>query len=123
MPRILSFGIATEYLEKRAHLLVNGGFKVSSASQKDEAIRLAKANAPDIVIFGHKVPATLRASLSATMKKINPAVRLIYIYAGTREGLESADAVLNIETEPSTLIETIQYLDQASAPPAEPLGA
>lgn len=115
MPRILSFGIDPTFLERRAQLLASSGLKVSSVSQKDEALRLAKAQPPDIAIFGHKVPLSLRSSLSNSLRKINPATRLIYIYGGSAEGTEMADAVLNIESEPETLVDTIKYL-QGPAP-------
>lgn len=110
MAKILSFGIDQDFLERRAQLLARLGIKASSAAQKDEAIRLARQMHPDIAIFGHKVPAALRANLTRSFKKINPTLQVICIYDGSIEGTEEADAVLNLRTEAQVLAETIKYL-------------
>jgi DNA-binding NtrC family response regulator len=110
--KILSFGIDQEFLQLRARALSAAGLKVSSVSQKDEALRLAKLVSPDLVIFGHKVPESLRTSLSRSMKKINPAVRLIYIYDGSTQGTEMADAVLHLVSSPDQLVYTIRHLTE-----------
>jgi DNA-binding NtrC family response regulator len=109
--KILSFGIAKEHLDRRAKLLAQNGFNVSSVTQKDEALRLAKMLVPNIVIFGHKVPPALRSSLSRHMKKVNPDVQMIYMYEGSTQGTEMADAILNVESEPEVLVEAIHYLE------------
>ena len=116
MAKILSFGINKEFLDARAKSLVTNGLKVSSVSQKDEALRIGRMLMPDIVIFGHMVPASLRASLSRSLKKINPEVQLIYMYMGSTDGTEMADAILNVESEPSVLVETIKYLIERNKP-------
>jgi DNA-binding NtrC family response regulator len=108
--KILSFGIAKDHLDRRAKLLASHGLIVSSVTQKDEALRLAEMIVPEIVIFGHKVPSGLRASLSRHLKKVNPGVQMIYMYEGGTEGTELADAILNVESEPEVLVETIHYL-------------
>jgi hypothetical protein len=108
--KILSFGINKEFLDARAKSLVAHGLNVSSVSQKDEALRIARMMMPAIVIFGHAVPPTLRASLSRSMKKISPEVQLIYMYKGSTDGTEMADAILNVESEPMVLVDTIKYL-------------
>jgi DNA-binding NtrC family response regulator len=101
-----------DYLDRRAQLLSSHGLTVSSVTQKDEALRLAKMISPDIVIFGHKVPPNLRASLSRHMKKVNPDVQMIYMYQGSTDGTELADAILNLDSEPEVLVETIHYLKE-----------
>jgi hypothetical protein len=35
---------------------------------------------------------------------------MIYMYEGGTEGTELADAILNVESEPEVLVETIHYL-------------
>jgi DNA-binding NtrC family response regulator len=112
VPNILSFGIDQEFLQLRARALAAAGLKVSSVSQKDEALRLAKLVPPDLVIFGHKVPESLRIALSRNMKKINPAARLIYIYNGSTQGTELADAVLALDSQPDQLVATIRHLTE-----------
>lgn len=116
MVKILSFGILKDYLDARAKLLASNGFTVSSVSQKDEALRIGKMISPEIVIFGHKVPPTLRTSLSRHMKRINPEAQMIYMYLGSTEGTEMADAILNLESEPEVLVETIKYLIERHKP-------
>jgi DNA-binding NtrC family response regulator len=110
--QILSFGIDQEFLQLRARALSAAGLKVSSVSQKDEALRLAKIAPPDLVIFGHKVPESLRTALSRNIKKINPVVRLIYIYHGSTQGTEMADAVLSLDSQPDQLVEAIRHLTE-----------
>jgi DNA-binding NtrC family response regulator len=110
LARILSFGTVKSFLDERARLLATHGFNVSSVSQKDEMLRLAKMMPPDIVIFGHAVPPGLRSALSASVKKINPETYLVYMYQGSTDGTEMADAVLNLDSQPTTLVETIKYL-------------
>jgi DNA-binding NtrC family response regulator len=113
--RILSFGIDQHYLQERARVLAAAGLTVSSVSQKDEALRLAKLMAPDIVIFGHRVPESLRMALSRNIKKLKPAARLIYIYLGSTQGTEMADAVLSLNSEPDQLVSTIRHLTELSS--------
>jgi hypothetical protein len=110
LAQILSFGIVKDFLDERARLLATHGFKVSSVSQKDEMLRLAKMMPPEVVIFGHAVPPGLRTSLSVAVKKINPEAYLIYMYQGSTDGTEMADAVLNLDSQPATLVETMKYL-------------
>jgi DNA-binding response OmpR family regulator len=110
LAQILSFGIVKSFLDERARLLANHGFNVSTVSQKDEMLRLAKMMPPDVVIFGHSVPPGLRSSLSGLIKKINPEVYLVYLYHGSTMGTEMADAILNRDSEPTTLVETLKYL-------------
>jgi hypothetical protein len=110
LTQILSFGIVKSFLDERARLLSRHGFNVSSVSQRDEMLRLAKMMPPNVVIFGHAVPPGLRSSLSGLIKKINPDVYLVYMYHGSTAGTEMADAVLNLESEPTTLVETLKYL-------------
>ena len=112
MPNILSFGIDQEFLQLRARALAAAGLKVSSVSQKDEALRLAKLVPPDLVIFGHKVPESLRTALSRSIKKINPAARLIDIYHAFTQGSEMADAVLHLVSSPDQLVYTIRHLTE-----------
>lgn len=116
MVKILSFGILKDYLDARAKLLAHHGFSVSSVSQKDEALRIGKMMQPDLVIFGHKVPPTLRASLTRHMKRINPEAQMIYMYLGGTDGTEMADAILNLESEPEVLVDTIKYLVEHHKP-------
>lgn len=111
MAKILSFGIDKTYLDERAKLLARNGLDVSSVSQKDEALRLFTMMNPDIVIFGHKVPESLRSSLSRQFKKHRPDVQMIYMYLGGTEGTDMADAILNLESEPDVLVSTIRYLE------------
>lgn len=110
MAQILSFGIVKTFLDERARVLASSGFKVSSVSQKDEALRLAKRMSPDVVIFGHAVPPSLRTSLANSVKKLNPEAQLVYMYLGSTDGTEMADAILNLESPPTVLVETIRYL-------------
>jgi DNA-binding response OmpR family regulator len=114
--KILSFGIVKDYLDTRAKLLASHGFSVSSVSQKDEALRLGKMMQPEIVIFGHKVPPSLRLSLTRHIKRINPEAQIIYMYLGSTDGTEMADAILNLESEPEVLVDTIKYLVERHKP-------
>jgi DNA-binding NtrC family response regulator len=114
VPKILSFGIDQNFLQDRARVLATAGLIVSSVSQKDEALRLAKLAPPDIVIFGHRVPESLRTALSRNIKKINPNSRLIYIYDGSTQGTEMADAVLGLVSPPEQLVSTIRHLSEDS---------
>lgn len=115
MPKILSFGIDQKFLQDRAKVLAAAGLTVSSVSQKDEALRLAKLVSPDIVIFGHRVPESLRTALSRNIKKINPVSRLIYIYDGSTQGTEMADAVVGLVSAPEQLVSTIRHLAERSS--------
>ena len=110
MAQILSFGIDQTFLQERARVLAAAGLKVSSVSQKDEALRLAKLAPPDVVIFGHRVPESLRTALSRNIKKISPHVRLIYLYLGATHDTEMADAVLALDSQPDQLVATIRHL-------------
>ena len=114
MPKILSFGIDQTFLQDRARVLASAGLTVSSVSQKDEALRLAKLSPPDIVIFGHRVPESLRSALSRNIKKISPEAKLIYIYDGSTQGTEMADAVLGLVSPPDQLVSTIRHLSEDS---------
>src|SRR3954469_2643709 len=118
MAKILSFGIDKTFLDTRAKLLAGQGLTVSSVSQKDEATRLFKMINPEIVIFGQKVPESLRSSLSRQFKKSRPDVQMIYMYLGSTDGTDMADAILNVESEPDVLISTIRYLEERKQPSA-----
>jgi response regulator RpfG family c-di-GMP phosphodiesterase len=112
---ILSFGIDQTFLQERAKVLAASGLKVSSVSQKDEALRLARLMPPDVVIFGHRVPESLRTALSRNLKKINPHARLIYLYLGATQDTEMADAVLALDSQPDQLVATIRHLTEHSS--------
>ena len=116
MAKILSFGIDKTYLDARARVLASSGLHVSSVSQKDEALRLFKMMDPQIVVFGHKVPESLRSSLARQFKKLSPQVQLIYMYSGSTEGTDMAEAILNVESESEVLIDTIKYLESRRQP-------
>jgi DNA-binding response OmpR family regulator len=110
MAQILSFGIDRTYLDERAIILSKAGFRVSSAEQKGEALRLARLSPPQLVIFGHKVPARLRQSLALSFKEMKEDMRVVFVYAGERPEGEPADAFVSFQAAPEELLNTVERL-------------
>lgn len=110
MAQILSFGIDRSYLDERAIILNKAGFRVSSAEQKSEALRLAQLSSPRLVIFGHKVPAKLRHSMARSFRDIDPEMKLVFVYRGEKPEDELADAMVPLQTSAEQLVTTIRGL-------------
>lgn len=110
MALVLSFDTLQSALEQQSQLLKRFGFTVCSASQKDEALRLAELDPPRVIVFGPHVPTSLRTVMSRRLRASSPSPRLIYMYRETTESTELADAILNAQSDPQTLADTIHFL-------------
>jgi DNA-binding NtrC family response regulator len=110
MAQILSFGIDRNYLDERAIILNKAGFRVSSAEQKNEALRLAQLSAPRMVIFGHRVPPKLRQSMARSFREINPEIKLIFVYQGEKPESQLADAMVPVQAPPDELVTKVREL-------------
>jgi DNA-binding response OmpR family regulator len=110
MAQILSFGIDRNYLDQRAIVLNKAGFRVSSAEQKSEALRLAQLSPPQVVIFGHRVPAKLRQALAQSFRSIKAEIKLIFVYEGEKPDDDTADAIVAVGASPEELVSTVREL-------------
>jgi hypothetical protein len=108
--QILSFGIDRTYLDERAIILNKAGFRVGSAEQKNEALRLAQLSAPQIVIFGHRVPPKLRHSMVLSFREINPEMKFVFVYEGETPESDLADGMVPVQASPDELVTTIREL-------------
>lgn len=107
---LLNIGIDEQYLLRRHQILCGAGFDVIDATSVEEALTIASHSGIRVAIFGHRVPAIDRLTISDGLKRTNPGIRLVVMYNNSVSRTESADAVLRVDVSPDDLIHTVQYL-------------
>ena len=86
------------------------GYTLHIAPTTDWALaQLRRLNA-DVVIIGHGLDLSERTQLEGVIRLLRPRPRVVLLYESSISQTEQADAVLNINSEPQHLVQTIRYL-------------
>lgn len=110
MAKILSVGYLQDFLMKRAEVLAGAGYKVTSVNCVEDVVRMMEKPGFDVAIFGHGVPTEDRNLMTGYIKECCPKIAVIFLYSGSIEQAEAADAILNFHGAPDDLINTVKYL-------------
>lgn len=96
--------------EVQAAHLKKAGYSLHMAVTPEQALaRLRQAQA-EVVIIGHSLGMGERMQLEGTIRLLQPRPRVVLLYETSISQTEQADAVLNINSEPQHLVQTIRYL-------------
>jgi DNA-binding NtrC family response regulator len=112
---VLNIGVDKTYLARRTQILSAAGFEVIEAGSAREAVARANGRQVRIAIFGHRLPAADRLTISSDLRKHLPNIRIVVMYDQSVTKTEHADAVLQINVPPADLVLTMQYLLSADA--------
>ncbi len=74
------------------------------------AIQEVEQLKPGVVVIGHGVSLEDREQIEDVVRRLCPKPRLVMLYDTSIAQTELADAVLNINSEPQHLVQTIRYL-------------
>jgi len=108
--KILSVGYLQDFLTKRAEVLAGAGYLVTSVNCVEDVVRLMEKPDFDVAIFGHGIPTEDRNLMTGYIKDCCPKIAVVFLYAGSIEQAEAADAILNFHGAPEDLVNTVKYL-------------
>jgi DNA-binding NtrC family response regulator len=114
MLKVLSLAYDRRHLLARHKVLVDAGFHVISADNKDDVLRLLKTHRFHVLVIGHLVPMADRNEVASQGKFLQNA-RVIFLYNGRIAGAEVADAVLSVDGSPEDLNSAILWLARGNA--------
>jgi CheY-like chemotaxis protein len=92
-----------------AHLR-DAGYQVQLVSSSEEALAAMQRTPADVVVIGHGLSLADRTEIEAAVRQQHPKPRIVLLYEISIAQTEQADAVLNINSEPQHLVQTIRYL-------------
>jgi DNA-binding NtrC family response regulator len=93
-------------LAKRKGTLEDAGYKVTAATDEDEALKLLSNNRYDAVILANTISEEKRNKLNRRVKRSKPETPVVVIMnQGEDDGL--ADAVVTNPKNPHALLETV----------------
>jgi hypothetical protein len=64
----------------------------------------------DVVVIAHGLSLIERSDVQDTVRLLRPKPRVVLLYDTSISKTEQADAVLNVNSEPQHLVQTIRYL-------------
>lgn len=92
-----------------AHLR-DAGYQVHGVSSREEALASIEHAHIDVVVIGHGLSLADRTEIEVSARQQHPKPRIVLLYENSISNTEQADAVLNINSEPQQLVQTIRYL-------------
>lgn len=92
-----------------AHLR-DAGYELHFASTAAEALIRIRQIRADVVVIGHGLILLDRVDVEDAVRQLHPKPRVVLLYDTSISQTEQADAVLNINSEPQHLVQTIRYL-------------
>jgi chemotaxis response regulator CheB len=107
---VLSVGRAGLHFRRRNQLLSKAGFHVMDANDATGVVDLVRKRKPDVVVIGHLIPPSERATIIRSLRELKASARVIMMYESTIAGSETADAILNVNGDPQDLVQTVRYL-------------
>jgi DNA-binding NtrC family response regulator len=93
-----------------AAALRSAGYKLQTARTAEEALWKLGQGTSDVVIIGHELSLAERQRTEEGIRKLRPRPRVVLLYDARIAQTEQADAVLNVNSEPQHLVQTIRYL-------------
>ena len=90
--------------------LREAGYNLQTVATAEEALRKLDQVKPDVVIVGHRLNLSDRIKIEEGARLARPKPRIVLLYENSIAQTEQADAVLNVNSEPQHLAQTIRYL-------------
>ena len=90
--------------------LRDAGYQVYAVLSREEAVTAIERGHADVVVIGHGLSLEDRSEIEAAARRKKPKPRVVLLYENSIVKTEQADAVLNINSEPQHLVQTIRYL-------------
>lgn len=109
---ILYFGYAIPILQQRTKTLHEAGYLVANASNVRSALGLIHKGKRDfaVLIIGERVPESERLQVSRAFRQWCPAGVIIVFYRDSVKNADAADALLDANRIPDSLVETVGAL-------------
>ncbi len=108
MVRILSVSRNTHLLVKRNNALALAGYSVQSPKTPQDAPSLLAQNYFQAVIIGHSISSEQRKQIIPALRKVNPAIPIIFVYASPEPGAEPlADLCVDVADDPAELVKVL----------------
>lgn len=92
-----------------AHLR-EAGYAIHAAPTVREALASMRQERADVVVVGHGLSLAERVEIEDAVRQLQPKPRVVLLYDTSISRTEQADAVLNVNSEPQHLVQTIRYL-------------
>lgn len=109
-PVIVYVGEETDLAAFHAASLRAAGYNLLTVFRPEEAVRRMTEGQIDVVIVGHHLTFSERQQVEQAARQCRPKPRVVLLYDSSIAQTEQADAVLNINSEPQHLAQTIRYL-------------
>lgn len=92
-----------------AHLR-EAGCQLHTVATAEDGLAGIRQMRTDVVVIGHGLSLADRIAIEEAVRQLHPRPRLVLLYDTSISKTEQADAVLNINSEPQHLAQTIRYL-------------
>ncbi len=106
---ILSYGHISHLVLSREKAFSEAGFDVNSTTSPAEVAALIGAKRCDVLVVGHTVPENERNRVASLFRSRNPGGRIVFLYLGSIQNADLADAVISVTNPPADLAITIAH--------------
>src|SRR5690348_2492951 len=114
MPRkksILTISRDAKLQHLRTLVLEHGGYRVATALDDKEALRLiGEANSFDLVFLCHSVPESSRVSLVTQIRELKPGLPILVLYNGYDPTNAKVDGAMHNLDTPESMLEMVAFL-------------
>jgi CheY-like chemotaxis protein len=90
--------------------LRDAGYELHAVFSPHDALEKIEHIRVNAVVIGHRLGLTDRIQIEDAVRRLSPKPRVVLLYETSISQTEQADAVLNINSEPQHLAQTIRYL-------------
>ncbi len=112
MIRILSVSQNTHLLVTRNDALAVAGYFVCSPKTPEDAPRLLEQSGCEIAIIGHSVDPEQRKEIIPALRKVNPTIKMIFVYASPETGEEPlADLCVDVADDTAELVKVLDKIN------------
>lgn len=111
-PHILCVDDAEVALQVRKLVFQHAGYEVTTALSGEDALRIFRTQAIDIVIADHFLTDKTGTEVAREMKQLHPEIPILIVSAATDQpsGVEFADGFIAKGESPAALLKTIAEL-------------
>src|SRR6185437_10719601 len=107
---ILYVGGKSDLASFHASHLRDAGYELHLVLTPREAFEIMAQIRINAVVIGHGLGLADRIQIEEAIRRLHPKPRIVLLYETSISQTEQADAVLNINSEPQHLAQTIRYL-------------
>ncbi len=107
---VLYVGAKSDLASFHASHLRDAGYELHAVLTPQEALEKIGQVKVNAVVIGHGLGLADRIQIEQAIRRLQPKPRVVLLYETSISQTEQADAVLNINSEPQHLAQTIRYL-------------